>query len=83
MRGVWGGACAPTWSGRLLLAAWTCHANAMSCPCAQQDKPLAVPPHEVDAGALAAARAEYQREKQRIRAKHLRELQESSDFRLH
>jgi hypothetical protein len=36
----------------------------------------------VDEGALAAARAEYVREKNRIRAKRLRELQESADFRL-
>ena len=47
-----------------------------------QDKPLAVPPTMVDEGALAAARAEYMREKNRIRAKRLRELQESADFRL-
>ncbi|KAL4458394.1 hypothetical protein ABPG75_013259 [Micractinium tetrahymenae] len=34
-----------------------------------RDKPLAVPPGQVDEGALAAARAEYVREKERIRAK--------------
>lgn len=43
---------------------------------------LAVPPTQVDEAALAAARAEYVREKNRIRAKRLRELQESADFRL-
>lgn len=48
-----------------------------------QDKPLAVPPGQVDEAALAAARAEYVREKDRIKAKRLRELQESSTFRLH
>lgn len=47
-----------------------------------QDKPLAVAPTQVDEAALAAARAEYIRETARIRAKRLREMQESADFRL-
>lgn len=47
-----------------------------------REKPLAVPPGQVDEGALAAARAEYVREKERIRAKRLRELQESADLKL-
>ena len=47
-----------------------------------QDKPLAVAPTQVDEAALAAARAEYIRETARIRAKRLREMQESSDSRL-
>lgn len=53
---------------------------ALSPP--RQEKPLAVPPGQVDEGALAAARAEYVREKERIRAKRLRELQESADLKL-
>ncbi|PSC68380.1 DNA-binding protein isoform X1 isoform C [Micractinium conductrix] len=47
-----------------------------------KDKPLAVPPTQVDAGALAAARAEYVQEKERIRAKRLRELADSPGFSL-
>lgn len=47
-----------------------------------QDKPLAVPPGQVDEHALAAARAEYVREKARIRAMRLRELRENADLRL-
>ena len=36
----------------------------------------------MDARALAAARVEYMREKDRIRAKRMRELQQSADFLL-
>lgn len=39
-------------------------------------------PTQVDEAALAAARAEYIRETARIRAKRLREMQESADLRL-
>lgn len=39
-------------------------------------------PTRVDEGALAAARAEYMRETARLRARRLREMQESADFRL-
>lgn len=57
----------------------------VSLPCwalLLQDKPLAVAPTQVDEAALAAARAEYIRETARIRAKRLREMQESADLRL-
>lgn len=47
-----------------------------------QDKPLAVPPGQVDEGDLATARAEYRREKDRIRAKRMQELRESADLKL-
>ena len=47
-----------------------------------QDKPLTVAPTQVDEAALAAARAEYIRETARIRAKRLREMQESAAYRL-
>ncbi|PRW59464.1 trafficking particle complex subunit 2-like [Chlorella sorokiniana] len=58
-----------------------CHRQAPACPAAK-DKPLAVAPTQVDESALAAARAEYIRETARIRAKQLREMKESADFRL-
>jgi len=47
-----------------------------------QDKPLAVPPQQMDEGSLAAARMEYLLDKHRVKAKRLRELQESPSFSL-
>lgn len=47
-----------------------------------QEKPLAVPPHQMDERMLAAARMEYVFDKQRIKAKRMRELQASPDFLL-
>jgi hypothetical protein len=48
-------------------------------PWLQQHKPLAVPPTQVDEGALAAARAEYVHDRDQIRAKRMRELQQKTD----
>ncbi|GAB4822104.1 hypothetical protein N2152v2_009150 [Parachlorella kessleri] len=46
------------------------------------DKPLAVPPQQMDEGSLAAARMEYLLDKHRVKAKRMRELQESPSFSL-
>lgn len=51
-------------------------------PSRMQDKPLAVPPHQMDESQLAAARMEYLYDKHRIKAKRQRELQESPEFQL-
>ena len=79
-------ACAAAEAGRLI---WFRHASlakptrqaAKTCWCLQE-RPLAVPPHQMEEGALAAARAEYMLDVHRVKAKRLRELQESPSFSL-
>lgn len=59
-----------------------CYRNRPDPLALQQDRPLAVAPTQVDEAALAAARAEYRLERDRIRAKRLRDMQESTELRL-